>query len=185
MKKSIRLLTGLIYLGSGLAGTATAVYEVGDTIQDFTLTDLTGVEVAFYDHLEQIILLNFFTTWCPGCNEEAASLESDIWQVYQEQGVTIISVDIQEQLPLVQGWAAANGVTYHIWLTPDWTLFQQFEEFGAIPYNTVIDRNMILRYKQVGFDLSSILKMIATILDEDDITPNPIETWGGVKTLFR
>ena len=51
--------------------------------------------------------------------------------------------------------------------------------------NTVIDRTMTLRYKQVGFDLSGILEMIETILDEDDPTPTRAETWGGVKALFR
>ncbi len=42
-------------------------------------------------------------TWCPGCNEEAGVLEEEIWQVYREQGVTVIAIDIQESVGLVLG----------------------------------------------------------------------------------
>ena len=59
---------------------------MGDTIQDLTLTDLNEAEVSLYDHLSQIIVLNFFTTWCPDCNEEATALGGDIWQVYRDRG---------------------------------------------------------------------------------------------------
>lgn len=167
-----------------LPAAAQAVYEVGDTVEDFSLTDLDDNVVSLYDHSGEIIVLNFFTTWCPGCNEEAEALENNIWQVYQSQGVTVIAVDIMEPLPLVQGWAAANDVTYHIWLAPDWSLYQMFESFGAIPYNTVIDPDMTLRYKEVGFNQTVIIDWIETILVE---FPTPIEaaTWGGIKILFR
>jgi peroxiredoxin len=151
---------------------AQAVYEVGDTVGNFTLTDLDNNVVSLYDHAGEIIVLNFFTTWCPGCNEEAEALENEIWQVYQSQGVAVIGVDIMEPLPLVQGWAAANDVTYHIWLAPDWSLYQMFEAFGAIPYNTVIDPDMTLRYKEVGFNQTAIINWIETILIE---FPTPIQ----------
>ena len=106
MKFTVLILSAVFL---ALAGTA-AGYEVGDTVEDFTLPPLTGGEVSLHDHLVEIILLNFFTTWCPGCNEEAGHLENDIWQVYGDQNVTVISVDIQEPVPLVQGWAAAHSI---------------------------------------------------------------------------
>jgi peroxiredoxin len=178
--KLIRLFLPAVLLF--LAGAASG-YEIGDTVEDFTLPDLTGTEVSLYDHLGEIIVLNFFTTWCPGCNEEAAHLENDIWQVYQNQGVTVIAVDIQEMVPLVQGWAAAMGVTYLIWMAPDWTLFEQFPQSAGIPYNTVLDRNLVIRYASVGFDLAAITGMIEVILAEDQV-PVTESSWGGIKALF-
>ena len=165
-----------------LAGAAFG-YEIGDTVDDFTLPDLTGTEVSLYDHLGEIIVLNFFTTWCPGCNEEADHLENDIWQVYGDQNVTVIAVDIQEPVPLVQGWAAALGVTYAIWMAPDWTLFEQFPQSAAIPYNAVLDRNLVIRYATVGFDLNAITGMIEVILDEGEV-PVSGSSWGGIKALY-
>jgi peroxiredoxin len=166
-----------------LAGTA-AGYEVGDTVEDFTLPHLTGGDVSLHDHLGEIIVLNFFTTWCPGCNEEAAHLENDIWQIYGDDDVTVIAVDIQELQPLVEGWAAAQGVTYSIWMAPDWTLFEQFPQAAGIPYNAVLDRNLVIRYASIGFDLSAITDMIETIIDEGQV-PVTGESWGAIKALYH
>ena len=75
------------------AATAFGQYEIGDAVQDFTLEDLEGNQVSLYDFLGDIIVLNFFATWCPGCNEEAFFLEHEIWQVYQDKGVQVVAVD--------------------------------------------------------------------------------------------
>ncbi len=165
-----------------MAGTA-AGYELGDTVADFTLPHLTGDEVSLHDHLGEVIVLNFFTTWCPGCNEEAAHLENDIWLVYRNDDVTVIAVDIQELQPLVEGWAAAQGVTYSIWMAPDWTLFDQFPQAAGIPYNVILDRNLVIRYASIGFDLSAITDMIETIIDEGRV-PVATASWGEIKALY-
>ena len=178
--KLIRLFLPAVLLV--LAGVASG-YEVGDTVADFALPDLMGTEVSLHDHLGEIIVLNFFTTWCPGCNEEADHLENDIWQVYGDQGVTVIAVDIQEPAPLVQGWAAAMGVTYNIWMAPDWTLFNQFPQSAGIPYNAVLDRNLVIRYASLGFDLEAITALIEVILQEGQV-PTTESSWGGIKALF-
>jgi cytochrome c biogenesis protein CcmG/thiol:disulfide interchange protein DsbE len=165
------------------AGPATA-YEMGDVAEDFTLPDLIEGDASLYDHLGKVIVLNFFTTWCPGCNEEATHLENDIWQVYGRDNVTVVAVDVQELQPLVQGWAASQGVTYPIMLAPDWTLFERFPLAGGLPYNAVLDRTMTIRYGSLGFDLNAITGMIDAILDEGQV-PVSQTSWGGVKALFR
>ncbi len=165
-----------------LSGMAQA-YEIGDPVADIILTDLDGIEVALSDHLGEIVVLTFFTTWCPGCNEEAAVLENQIWQVYQDQDVTVIAIDIQEPVGLVQGWVLANQVTYHVWLAPDWTVLDPFTGTPALPYNTVLDRDHILRYAQLGFDGEAVIGMVETILEED-ITPVSSLSLSRVKALF-
>jgi peroxiredoxin len=161
-----------------------AAYEVGDVVEDFTLTDLSEQEVHLSDHAGQIIVLNFFTTWCPGCNVEAEHLENDIWQVYGDQGVVVIAIDIQEPLSLVQGWAAAMGVTYSIWMAPDWDLFQIFPDALALPYNTILDRDMVIRYAAMGFDLTAITGMLDVLVEEGQV-PVSKSTLGNVKALYR
>jgi len=179
-----RALTTMLIAATVLVPAAVGAYEIGDTLDDFTLPDLWEGDASLYGHLGDIIVLNFFATWCPGCNEEAASLQGNIWEVYQDQGITVVSIDIQEPVPLVQGWALAMGVDYHIWMAPDYTLFQQFPNAGGIPYNSVIDREMKLRYAQIGFDQTAIINWIEAILDEDAVA-NEGATWSGVKAAFR
>ena len=163
---------------------AVAAYEIGDPVDDIVLTDLEGLPVALSDHAGEIIVLNFFATWCPGCNEEAGVLEAEIWQVYRDRGLSVIAIDIQEPVGLVQGWALAHDVTYHIWMAPDWSVLEPFTDGPALPYNTVIDRDQVLRYSQIGFDRDAIIAMIETIFDEDP-TPVTASTWSDVKGLYR
>lgn len=163
---------------------AQAIYMVGDTVADFALLDLDGQAVALSDFAGKVVLLNFFRTDCPGCDEEAASLQADIWEVYQDQGVIVLAVSIEQPQPLVQGWAASNEVNYHIWLAPDWEIYNLFFSSYYVPYNTVLDRRLILRYSQTGYDRDTLIDTIETILGE----PTPVSsrgTWGGVKGLYR
>jgi len=175
----MRTLTLIILL---LAAVPVLAYEVGDAIEDFTLPDLAGVDRTFSDLRGEIVVMNFFATWCPGCNEEADSLEHDIWQTYSDQGVRVVAIDVQEQAVLVDGWRQALGVTYDIWMAPDWTLFGVFTMTGSLPYNTVIDADGVLRYAQSGYTLADIVDTIEQLLEP---TAAEVGSWGDVKNLFR
>ena len=179
--KFLTTIAVLMLLGLPATGLA---YVVGDVVDDLSFPDLDGGAPALSDYPGRIIVLNFFATWCVGCNEEAAHLENDIWQAYADRGVTVVALDIQEQLPLVQGWAAALGITYNIWLAPDWTLFQQFPGALNIPYNAILGPDRTLRYASIGFDLNAITAMLDTILAEGQV-PTAASSWGEVKALFR
>ncbi len=178
----ILIVLMLTAISSGPA--SVAAYEVGDVVADFSLPDLDGGTPALHDHLGGIVVLNFFATWCVGCNEEAAHLENDIWQVYQGRNVTVIAVDINEPISLVQGWTDALAITYAVWLAPDWVLFQQFPGSINIPYNVVLGPDMVIRYASIGFDLNAITGMIDTILAEGQV-PVTATSWGEIKALFR
>lgn len=179
--KSLLGLLLVVLLGPPLSSDA---YEIGDAIADFSFPDLAGGNPSLHDHLGGIVVLNFFATWCVGCNEEAAHLETDIWQAYQGQNVTVIAVDIDEHLSLVQSWATALNLTYPIWLTEDWNLFSQFPGALNIPYNAVLGPDMELRYASIGFDLNAITAEIDMILAEGQV-PVTGSSWGAVKALHR
>ena len=168
----------------GAGATAAWAYQLGDTVNDFTLDDLQGQPVSLSDYAGDIVLLNFFATWCPGCNTEAAILENDIHQVYREQGVTVIAIDMQEQAAHVAAWAAAQGLTYQIVLAPNWDLFSQFPVAGGLPYNAIIDRDGVLRYAQILFDRDGILATLNALLGFDPVD-SADTSFGAIKALYR
>lgn len=72
------VLVAAIFIGlllNGLNGKATNA-EIGDKAPDFTLKDTTGKEVSLSDFKGQIVVLNYFATWCDPCIEEAPELEA-------------------------------------------------------------------------------------------------------------
>ncbi|MBK7048050.1 MAG: TlpA family protein disulfide reductase [bacterium] len=174
-----------VALGAALAVTpAGASNYVGDVMDDFTLLDVNGVPVSLYDFAGDIIVVNFFATWCPGCNDEAQSLENDIWQEYREDGVTVLSIDLQEQLAVVLPWIASQGVTYRVLMAPNWNVFSRFPYAGGLPYNAIIDRDMVLRYGHVFYERDIIVGMLDELLGRAPVSTETT-SWGSVQALFR
>lgn len=167
-----------------LTSPAAASNYVGDTMDDFTLLDVDGQPVSLHDYLGDIIVVNFFATWCPGCNEEAQSLEHEIWREYQADGVTVLAIDLLESANVVRAWAASQGVTYQIVLSPNWDVFTRFPYAGGVPYNAIIDRQMVLRYGRVGYHPDEIVQMLDELTGRSAV-PVETSTWGAVRAQYR
>ena len=59
---------------------------------DFTITGFDNRTVTLSELRGQVVVINFWASWCLPCREEAAYLEAT-WRKYQEQGVVFIGVD--------------------------------------------------------------------------------------------
>jgi cytochrome c biogenesis protein CcmG/thiol:disulfide interchange protein DsbE len=59
---------------------------------DFTITGFNGRTVTLSELRGQVIIINFWASWCPPCREEAAYLE-ETWRKYEDKGVIFIGVD--------------------------------------------------------------------------------------------
>ena len=184
--RKIRTMLGLL-LGSACllaAIPALATYQLGDTVDDFTLDGLFGTPTSLSDFAGDVVVLNFFATWCPGCNVEAAILENNIHQVYQQHGVTVIAIDMQEAAAVVQTWAAAQGVTYDILLASDWDIFSLFPQAGGLPYNAIIDKDLVLRYARILFDEAAMVSVLNDLLGFNPVAVD-VNSFGQVKALYR
>ena len=159
-------------------------YELGDKVLDFSYNDLNGKPHTLYQHEGEIVILNFFATWCPYCTQEAPSLEKDIWQPYKDYKVTVIAMDLNEPLETVQNWVSNLELTYQVLVMPHSLFPYKFPNAGAVPHNVVIDKEMVLRYSEIGYDKQAIKDEIIAILGFDPLVPEP-GTWGGIKALFR
>ena len=59
---------------------------------DFTTTGFDGRTVMLSELRGQVVIVNFWASWCPPCREEAAYLE-ETWRKYNGKGVVFIGVD--------------------------------------------------------------------------------------------
>lgn len=96
MKKKIIQLTVVLvaslFIGlllNGLNGKATNA-EIGDKAPNFTLKDTSGKEVKLSDYKGEMVVLNYFTTWCAPCLEEAPELEA-FGNEYQDAKLLILA----------------------------------------------------------------------------------------------
>lgn len=66
--------------------------QPGELAPDFTLTTFDNETIQLSDFRGQIVIVNFWGSWCPPCRSEAPELE-DIHQTYGDDGVVLIGVN--------------------------------------------------------------------------------------------
>ena len=86
------VLIGLLSLFAwGLVKANAGPVESGPA-PDFTLTGFDGRAVTLSQLRGQVVIVNFWASWCPPCREEAAYLEQT-WRKFKDKGVVFIGVD--------------------------------------------------------------------------------------------
>ncbi len=133
------------------------ILHAGDTVPDFTLQTLQGEPVRFSSLRGQVVVLNFWATWCPPCRREMPLLD-EVQKKYAARGVTIVGIDLDEPMAIVRAYAESIGVTYPIWVDAfppkpgiDRTR-ELYNRFGGIglPTTFFIDSNGVIQDRHVG-----------------------------------
>ena len=106
-------------------------------------------------------------------------LES-FWQQYQNQGLTVLAVNIGQTGEVVATWADGKGITYHLALDVNADIYRLFT-LGSFPFNAVIGRDGQLYHSGYGLNVNAIDDLIRQLLDE---TPVGESSWSAVKALF-
>lgn len=87
MKTLVPVLVTFAALLATPRAAAQARYAVGDAVANFTLTDrATGRPVSLTDFAGKVVLLEWFTWWCPYCQAAAAQIEPGIVRYYASRG---------------------------------------------------------------------------------------------------
>jgi len=115
-RSSIRpliLFAGLIVLTSllyGLMARGPGPLTEGPA-PDFTLSLFEGGQLSLNDLHGQVLVVNFWASWCPPCRTEAPIYQS-VWESYRERGVTFVGVNYQDTEPPAQAFIEEFGITY-------------------------------------------------------------------------
>lgn len=138
--------------------------EVKDS-QIFTLPNLKGGSINFENVLKdnKLVLLSFWTTWCPYCDQEVPGLNK-IQEGFEGQSVTVLGVNVGEPRDKVARYAERMGLKYPIALDEDGRVSERFRVIG-IPTNYLIAQNgkVLGQYQGVTNELlSDIRQALAT-----------------------
>ena len=106
------LLLGLLaILGLGLIRSQQGPVGVGAMVPDFTLTTFDGEEIDIRDLRGQVVVINFWASWCKPCEQEAAELEQ-AYQLYRDQDVAFLGVDYVDTDREALAYLEKFGITY-------------------------------------------------------------------------
>lgn len=104
------LLALLALLAWGLRARAGGPVETG-LAPDFSLTTFEGETITLSELQGQVVIVNFWASWCPPCREEAAYLEAT-WRKYQDRGVVFLGVDYVDAEPNALAYIEEFDITY-------------------------------------------------------------------------
>ena len=115
---------------------------------DFALTDINGGPFRLSDYSGNVIILNFFATWCPPCREEMPAF-NQISREYPND-VTVIAVNVgNEPLQSVSSFVSKYGLRFTVAMD-DGSVGRLYGPIRAIPVTVVIGRDFNIARRIVG-----------------------------------
>ncbi|AIM15486.1 MULTISPECIES: thiol-disulfide oxidoreductase ResA [Neobacillus] len=113
--------------------------DVGDQAPDFVLVDMDGNKHQLSDYRGQGVFLNFWGTWCPPCKKEMPYINNQYNQ-FKDQGVQVLSVDIQESELVVNQFAEQYKLDFPIMIDKDKEVMTAYG-VDVLPATFLIDKN--------------------------------------------
>lgn len=115
---------------------------------DFTLPDATGATIRLSDYRGQVVLLNFWATWCEPCRAEIPWF-TEFQTTYRNRGLTVIGVSMdQDGWKLVRPYMDAKKMNYKVAVGSE-ALAQQYG-VESLPETLLIDREGRIAAMHVG-----------------------------------
>ena len=147
MKASIKSLAvaGILACLSPLAGAE----AINVPAPDFTLESRSGENLRLEDHRGEVVMLNFWASWCGPCRQEMPLMD-ELYGQYKDLGFTILAVNVDENREEAHRFLDKVPVTYPILYDPESSVSELYE-VQAMPTTVMIDRNGNARYLHYGY----------------------------------
>jgi peroxiredoxin len=141
MKSTVALLLGLTLSASAA--------ELSGPAPDFALRARDGGQVTLAELEGQVVMLNFWATWCGPCRQEMPHLEA-LYKRYSDLGFTLLGVNVEEDSSGADKFLAETPVTFPILFDPKSEVSKMYEVI-AMPSTVLIDRTGNMRFIHHGY----------------------------------
>jgi peroxiredoxin len=151
MKRFSPSLVKRVALAVLIAGGASAVPagEANAPATEFSLTSLAGQPVSLSQYKGNVVLVNFWATWCGPCQQEMPLLDQ-MYKKYKPAGFTLIGVNVDKEAPAVKELLARKPVSFPVLLDPENSVSRAYK-VADMPSSVIIDRKGIVRYVHRGY----------------------------------
>ncbi len=132
------------------AGTGPAAL-LGRPAPPFTLGDTEGRRVSLDEFSGQVLLINFWATWCTPCRKEMPMLQA-VHEEFESQGVSVLGVAVDD-VQRARDFADQLGIAYTILVGAGDVMAMGVaygNEAGLLPYSVLIDRQGMVRWTYLG-----------------------------------
>jgi len=117
---------------------------------DFRLLAIDGSTVSLGDLRGQVVLLNFWATWCPPCKAEMPDLDALYREHKSQRNFVVLGVDAEESQAQVGAFASSHDVTFPLLLDSDGKVTDGLYVVRSLPTSMIIDRDGRIRDVWIG-----------------------------------
>jgi peroxiredoxin len=139
----------------------------GAAAPQFSLAARGGQNVSLAQYKGQVVMLNFWASWCGPCRQEMPLLES-IYKKYNKLGFTMLGVNVEPDSQAANDWLKATPVSFPILYDTESKVSKLYDVAG-MPTSVIIDRagkvRMVHRSYRPG-DENEYLDSIRTLIRE-------------------
>jgi cytochrome c biogenesis protein CcmG/thiol:disulfide interchange protein DsbE len=151
-------------LASGLRHdpSVTASPLVGRAAPDFTLPGLSGPPIHLAALRGQVVVVNFWASWCAECHTEQAALNAT-WARFRDSGVVMLGVDFEDNDADARDYIASEGSDYPVVVDGDSRTALAFGVRG-VPETYVVDQSGRIVDRVIGAVDAGTLGQILNVL---------------------
>jgi thiol-disulfide isomerase/thioredoxin len=115
----------------------------------FQLASMAGKQVSLEQFKGQVVMINFWASWCGPCRQEMPILEK-LYGKYKPMGFTMIGVNVEPDSQLAVNWLKDTPVTFPI-LFDTKSQVSKLYKVAGMPSTVIVDRKGNLRWLHRGY----------------------------------
>jgi thiol-disulfide isomerase/thioredoxin len=158
----------LIVIAALLVAPTAAALSLDEAPPPIDMPDQNGKKVDLTALLGDVVLVDFWASWCGPCKQEMPVLQA-LHEKYADEGLVIVGVNIDSSAKKMNNFLKGAPVTFRIVHDPKVSIAQRYEP-GTMPTSYFVGRDGKLRHVHEGFrkkDAEGIEAKINALLAEE------------------
>jgi peroxiredoxin len=141
-------LTGLTFALFALTSLASSGLE-GQAAPDFSLKSSTGENLRLSEYRGDVVMINFWATWCGPCRQEMPLLD-ELYSRYERVGFNLLGVNIDDDPSRAMKMVADLGVSFPVLFDARKEVSKLYQ-VNAMPVTVLVDRDGNVRHVHHGY----------------------------------
>lgn len=148
MRQLIQRIKQVVGVSLVAVGLACSVVQA-EPAPDFTLQSASGENIRLAEQRGQVVMLNFWASWCGPCRQEMPLLDA-LYQRYNPVGFAFYGINVEADNADAKKFIQSLGVSLPVLYDPD-SKVSKLYQVSAMPTTVLIDKKGEIRYVNKGY----------------------------------